>query len=308
MNKAILALTIMSMTLFGCQKVECEAPEMGPDVFTAEVDDFNEMTRTSMTAERKVIWSKDDRIAVFKNSTAATEYVLCFGAETSRGAFEAVELDDSENPTFTAGFEIKCNIAVYPYAKGLRLKGNGLGSAEKFYKIEGFSLPMTQTYTADSFANGAFPMVAVTEKVTDNEFFFSNVLGALKLSLKGALKVKSITVEGKNGEKLSGAAAVTVYASNQFPAIVMLSEASTEVTLDCGDGVSLNSNEAKNFFIALPPVVFEKGFTVTITDSEGAEHILESTVSNTVDRSSILVMPEKVLSRANGRSIRCVQE
>ena len=146
----------------------------------------------------------------------------------------------------------------------------------------------------NSFGNGAFPMVAVTKSMTNHELQFKNVLGAMKLQLKGTLVVKSIKVEGRNGERLCGAATVTAYTNNLTPAITMTGtdEASKSVTLDCGDGVQLNTSSATDFIISLPPVLFQNGFTVIVTDVEEKEYTVTATDANTVLRSAILVMPE----------------
>ena len=141
-------------------------------------------------------------------------------------------------------------------------------------------------------------MVAVTQSMQDHNLKFKNLLGAVKLSLKGNLKVKSIKVEGLNGEKLSGAATVTAYTNNLNPVIKMSDEASTVVTLDCGDGVQLNESEVTDFYIALPPVLFEKGFNVTVTDAADHEYTMTAGQNNVILRSSILVMPEVVIAES----------
>ena len=142
-------------------------------------------------------------------------------------------------------------------------------------------------------------MVAVTANMADHNLKFKNVSGAMKLQLKGNLVVKSIKIEGANGEKLSGAATVTAYANNLAPVIKMADDASTEVTLDCGDGVLLSESEPTNFYIALPPVLFENGFTVKVTDVEENVQTITAEAANTVLRSSILVMPEVTLESTN---------
>jgi uncharacterized protein (TIGR02145 family) len=113
----------------------------------------------------------------------------------------------------------------------------------------------------------------------------------MKLQLKGTQKVASIKVEGKNGELLSGAATVTAYTDETKPAITMASGASTSVTLDCGSGVQLNESTATEFIIALPPTVFTKGFAITVADINSGTQVIETSKSNTILRSSLLVMP-----------------
>ena len=58
-------------------------------------------------------------------------------------------------------------------------------------------------------------------------------MGGIKIQLCGTQKVVSIRLEGNAGEKLSGVAGVTVYVDEAAPVLVMNSEASGSVVLDC---------------------------------------------------------------------------
>ena len=295
MKKIVLALAVAAI-LAGCQKPEVEGPVDSNDVFTASVEEFDAQTKTSMTENRRIVWSTGDRLSIFQGSTIADEYVLADGsAGLSSGSFKWVSKDNEVNSDFGAGFELPCNVAFYPYAEGLLLDGDMLEDDKQTYTISTVVLPEVQNYVENSFGNGAFPMVAVTANMSDHNLKFKNVLGAMKLQLKGNLVVKSIKVEGTNGEKLSGAATVTAYANNLTPAITMSADAAAEVTLDCGDGVQLSESEATNFYIALPPVKFQNGFTVTVTDVNNQTYTIKANTANTVLRSSILVMPTCII-------------
>lgn len=136
-------------------------------------------------------------------------------------------------------------------------------------------------------------MAAVSEY---NDLIFRNVCGGIKLLFKGTDRIASIKIEGKNGEKLSGAAVVTAYTDETVPAIAMSDDASTSVTLNCGDGVLLNETTATEFIIALPPTSFVEGFDITVTDVYGETKFIETSKSNTVFRSSLLTMPEIVVN------------
>ena len=294
MKKIVIAFAAAAV-LAGCQKPEVEGPVESKDLFTASVEEFDAQTKTSMTENRRIVWSAGDRLSIFQGSTIADEYVLADGsAGLIGGSFKWAGRDNEVNSDFGAGFELPCNVAFYPYAEGLLLDGDMFEDGKQTYTISTVVLPEVQTYVANSFGNGAFPMVAVTQNMDDHNLKFKNIGGALKLQLKGSMAVKSIKIAGANGERLSGAATVTAYANNLTPAITMTGtdEASKSVTLDCGDGVQLNTTEATDFFIALPPVLFQNGFTVIVTDVEEKEYTVTATDANTVLRSSILVMPK----------------
>ena len=274
----------------GCQKQEFAESEVSDVEFTASVEAFDTQTKTSLNAERRVVWSAGDHLAIFRGSNCASKYkVTDASSGQGSGVFKLVEPAGDD---FYGGNEISCNVAFYPYSGELTLAGGQIEGQGSVYNLSGITLSQTQVYAENSFANGAFPMVAVTGSIGDRVLNFKNILSAMKLQFKGTQLVKSIKIEGANGEKLSGAATVTAYANNLAPVIKMASDASETVTLDCGDGVQLNESAAIAFYIALPPVLFEKGFTVTVADVEENEYTVTATDANTVLRSSILVMPE----------------
>lgn len=296
MRKIAFMLALSAAVLASCQKNEELSLVSENEVFTASVESFDAQTKTSMTQDRQVVWSSNDRIAIFQGSTIADEYKATDASAGKSNAIFDIVSDNSEvNGSFSAGVEVSRNIALYPYADNLSLEASTLDDEGSAYEIAGFVLPSTQNYAAGSFGNGSFPMVAVTSSMTDHTLKFRNLLGAMKLQFKGTQTVKSIKVEGKNNEKLSGAAVITAYATNLTPAITMSETAGTSVTLDCGDGVQLNEFTATDFFISLPPVLFSQGFTITVTDDASQTYTFSADVANTVLRSSILTMPAVVL-------------
>lgn len=85
---------------------------------------------------------------------------------------------------------------------------------------------------------------------------------------------------------------MTVYMDGTTPAITMASASNISTSLNCGDaGIALSENTATEFIIALPPTLFNKGFTITVTDSNNETYIIEADMANTIQRSSILIMP-----------------
>ena len=305
MKKITLTLTLAALTIASCQKPETDTTFSDKESFTASSESFSTPTKTSMTPEKYVVWSQNDRLAIFQGSAIADEYEVATGVGQLAATFSRVESDSGDD--FSAGTELPCNVAFYPYAEGLTLSGSVLEDEGPVYEVEGFSLPAEQTYAEGSFANGAFPMVAVTETLSDHNLKFKNVLGALKLQLKGDQTVKSINVTGKNNEVLSGSATVTACTNNLTPAVTMTAsdDASKSVTLNCGDGVGLSETAATDFIIALPPTVFEAGFTVTVIYSDAVEEVIETDKENEVMRSTLLTMPEVDLGgESSGTTVR----
>ena len=246
-------------------------------------------TKTYKDVNNNIRWSEGDQIVGFMKSSLGLKYqILPSSVGKTYASFENIS---GSNGNINAGTEWDHNVVYYPYSDVV--EAQKLGSN---YSLS-VSLPAEQTYAECSFGNGSMVMVAVSE---DNNITFKNVLGGMKLQLKGTQKVKSIKIQGKNNEKLSGAATVTAYTDETKPAITMASSASTSVTLNCGSGVQLNESKATEFIISLPPVLFSKGFTVTVTDTDSKTYTVETDKANTVLRSSILNMPAFKLGEAPG--------
>jgi len=277
-GKFIIILSAL-LALCCCQEEEMTEPAIGDGTFTATIE---EGTKTSLDEDGNVLWKKGNQVSIFVGSTINQQYQV---TDASDGKTSAVL-----NPVSSAGSDegdkIDNNVALYPYSSTAEAAKN-----EGSYAISKIVLPATQNYAAGSFGDGAFPMVAVTGSTSDQHLKFKNVLGCLKLQLKGTSSIASISVTGNNGEILCGAATVTASNGN-IPSINLTDESAKTVALDCGTGVQLNSSTATPFVIALPPLTMAGGFTVVVTDTEGKKMEIKTTKSQTITRSSILKMPE----------------
>lgn len=278
MKKIFIFITLLT-ALSACNKEESSVSSQNTDIITAQIEQETD-TKTYMDAYNNIRWSEGDQIVGFMKSSLGLKYrILPSSVGKTYASFE--NISDS-NGNINAGIEWDHNVVYYPYSDAVEVVKSGSN-----YVLD-VVLPSEQTYAPESFANGSMAMVAVSE---DNNITFKNVLGGIKLQLRGTQKVTSIKIEGKNNEKLSGFAVVTAYTDNTKPAITMTSGASTTVTLNCGSGVQLNESTVTEFIIAVPPVLFSKGFIVNVIDTDEKTYTVESDVANTVLRSSILVMP-----------------
>ena len=289
--KKISIFLAAALTLAACQKNETPSTSNEGATLYATIEE-TASTKTYMDANNNIRWSEGDQVVAFMKTSLGLKYQIRneYVGKTS-GYFSKVSSGSSD---LGAGIEWEHNIVYYPYSEAIEAEKTGSNYALSVI------LPSEQNYAAASFGNGAMAMVAVSE---DSDITFKNILGGMKLQLKGTQKVASITLEGKNNEKLSGAATVTAYTDETKPAITMAQSASTSVTLDCGSGVQLNESSATEFIIALPPVLFAKGFTLTVTDTESNTYTVGTDKTNTVIRSSLLVMPAFKLGEAPGQDV-----
>ena len=284
MKRIFTSILSAALLLTACQMSDLSTPSSEEGFLYATIEEVA-ATKTYMDINNNIRWSEGDQIVGFMKSSLGLKYqILPSSVGKTYASFENVS---DSNGNINAGIEWDHNVVYYPYSDVV--EAQKLGSN---YSLS-VSLPAEQTYAEGSFGNGSMAMVAVNET---NNITFKNILGGMKLQLKGSQKVTSIQLVGKNFEKLSGAATVTAYTDETKPAITMAQSASASVTLDCGSGVQLNESAATEFVIALPPVLFSNGFTVIVTDSESQTYTVETDKANTVLRSSLLVMPEVSLN------------
>ncbi len=269
-----------------CQQEEIASVEPGTDVFEvyASIEDIDdEETRTYLSGN-EVYWSSGDKIAVFYKNTLRKRFDV------------TPESIDNKNATFLldegyvqmgSNVNVSHNIAYYPFCEVTCAPD---GSS---YTLSNLALSATQSYVKGSVGLGAFPMVAVTENTDDVNFRFKNLCGVMQFQLRGSGFVKSVSIRGNRGEVLAGSAVVTAGYGKE-PSISMSTEGVKEVTLDCGEsGVELNETTPVSFFIVLPPVGFEGGFTITVTDTWGGSKEYSTTKKNPIIRSKGLRMPAK---------------
>ena len=298
LKKSVLVLASFAVIAAGCQiESISESPvleEAGE--YCAASESYYPVTKTSMSG-LDVVWSENDELAVFRGNNRADRFEVT--AESVGDTYAKLNLTED----ISEGDQISANVAYYPYSSDLMLVENRgmvedgdniLMVPDGTYSLMGLVFPTTQKYSAGSFANGAFPMVAVTTGVGDKSFAMKNILGAIKLQLTGRCSVKSITVSGNNFESVAGSAQSVRFSADGNPIVNMSADepSATSVTLDCGEGVELSSSSATDFVISLVPTVFEYGFTVTVVDTDGMSYQIVATAENEIQRSKVLVMPE----------------
>lgn len=233
---------------------ETYTPVSDKPQFYASIE--NESSRTFIDDAIRLRWTKEDLITIFEGSTRNKMYKFLGATGDNAGEFEDVTVG------FGTGNTVDCFYALYPYSSSTKLNEDGYLT---------YIFPKEQMYAKNSFGKGANPMVAVTNGLSDFDLVFRNVCGYLRLFLYGNdVTIKSIKVEGREGEPIAGEAFITpVY--GDAPIVEMSEKATPIVTLICEEGVKLgNSDEnATPFWIVLPQTTFKKGFSVTITDANG---------------------------------------
>ena len=234
----------------GCQRIEEVEPEVVGTSFLKAVLESDPDTRTYLGGpdSRGIYypyWSGDEEIAVYVDGLESPD------------KYKLVEGSGSVSGVFSGTVYGKDKVALYPYAdKGEEgLKDNSLNLV----------LPSVQPYREGTFAEGVFPMVAVS---STDELSFKNLCSVLRISMTGEVAVQSIKFTAHDSwMAVSGKAAVrTDFADG--PELVMSEEGSNEVSLDC-KYVPLDSSEATEFFIVIPPGTYRGGFSIEIKTFSG---------------------------------------
>jgi hypothetical protein len=154
-------------------------------------------------------------------------------------------------------------------------------------------LPSEQHYANNSFGLGDNTMLAVTQDTHDTFLNFKNVGGCLKLQLYGNdVTVKSITLKGNNSEKIAGKATITA-AYDKAPIVSIADDATTSITLDCGEKgmkIGASAEEATAFWVVVPPTTFEKGITITVNDMDGKTFVKSTSKELVIGRNVVKPM------------------
>lgn len=286
--KRIVTVIIIVAAFISCQREELAEPAKSIHVFKAYMEDVRNETKTMIGEDNRIVWSDGDEIRFFGSYSGIYD-IDPESVGTSEGVF-SFNRDGGIMNTLEFGTHVE-NLVIYPpyISQYDRNRTSKYELAANECEIQDCVLPPSQSYCFGNFSMNSFPMVAVTTSPEDN-INFKNLCGVMKLQLKGDVIIRSIVVQGNDNEKLSGYCDVIASAA-AVPRVVMLEDAHESVRMDCGEGVTLNKVTPTDFYIVIPPVVFENGFKVTVSDTDGDKYVIETTMKNLVERSAILVMP-----------------
>ena len=263
----------------GIQPIVDAAPE------TLAVGFEENNTRVQLNEATKTVWTKDDLVSVFYRSNANQKWQ--YQGETGErvGNLKCVDAG-------TETRDMDRVVVVYPYNEDYYINPST-------FKVQA-TLPATQTYLKGSYGVGCNLMVSQGEFT---QFSLKSVCGWLKLQLTGNGKiVKSIKFCGNNGEQVAGLIYIDTDTAESTLALEMGDNGGgnlifddailTEVTLDCGEGVTLGA-EATAFYIALPPQTFTEGFTVEVNCAGYKPMTISTSNKVVIERNHIQPMAAK---------------
>lgn len=237
----------------------------------------SDQTRTYVENGAYLRWHEADAISAFVGNTGNNKYIFNGATGDNSGTFSLDSLTDPQT-----GEPIDRIYAVYPYSSTNVLSTDGVVT---------LSYPSSQTYLENSFGRDASVMVAATASTSDTFLSFKNGCGwlCLKLYNINGANLSSITLEGNNGEKISGEAYISMDEHGE-PIVHMGEDAYTTIKLDANVKLGTTADEAVAFWIALPPTTFSNGIKVTAFDSTGKVFEKSTTNEVVVERNHIQPM------------------
>ncbi len=262
--KKLLLFAAAAMTFAACSTDTTEDIAVLPDG-TLRVSFSDDDSRVQLDENSRTVWNEGDQISVF-NKTDGNE-CWRFDGKTGDTVGTISRVSGS-----AGGSAIGKIFAVYPYAESNAVSADGTITTE---------IPATQKYCADSYGVGNNIMVASSES---GDLAFKNALGWIKIRLSGTETVKSLVLEGNDGETLTGTATIDADLT-----VSLAADAAKSLTLDCSKGVTLSSDPTA-FYFAVVPQVFEKGITVTAHYSDGSTFEKSTDKTITVERNHIVPM------------------
>ncbi len=271
MKKLTIFAALCALLLGSCAEnnLDSVTPENNitlPDLTAGFADE--QTTKTYVEESKYLRWHEADLITAFYGNALNRQYKFKGKTGANSGTFSLVPSGE-----LGTGNELGAIYAVYPYEESATITDEGTMT---------INLPAVQTYAENSFGKGANTMIAVTENLEDTFLGFKNACGYLKLKLYGEdVTLASVEVKGNNGEKIAGSATATMEFGG-VPTLAMNNDATTTVTLDCGEGVVLGTSAetATELWIVLPETTFEGGITITAIDTD--DNVFEKSTTKTV--------------------------
>lgn len=193
-------------------------------------------------------WEEGSTISLFRSKTNEK-----FVYNSASNEFEKKDKLEKKEP-------MDANYGVMPY-KGTTRVANGEVKME---------FPSRQTYAANGVCFAENPMVGVSASASTTDMQFKNLGGYAVVKVYGTAVIKSIAIEGMNGETLAGTAMVAAEAdADPTFSISALPSKTVTVTAETPVELGLTAEEATPFYLMVPPTTFEAGFIVILTDSYG---------------------------------------
>ncbi|MCR5326860.1 MAG: hypothetical protein K6E37_08970 [Bacteroidales bacterium] len=271
MKKHLFILLASLLALASCNKeiqTEVVEPQDGPEAqtnlvpmtFKASLEDLG--TKSDI-ADDFILWESSDKIAIF-DGTALNEFSVSALSPSGKGA----EFSGSAAPASSY-------LAVAPYSAATNIR-----TEEQRFSI---TIHGSQTIIGShSVDPESLLSTAVATGTTD--LAFENQFALLKVKLENN-NIMAVTVKGNNNEVISGTNHF-YFGGEGAPRIDLTNAGGKQVTLMYkATASSANSAfPAGEYYIAIWPTEFSGGYSVILTDEDGAKSIKTNSNSQSLVR------------------------
>lgn len=258
--KKIYLCTAIAMTLLtACQENETlvtVTPTETNDtevVISATIDESTTRTHLSESdnGKRHVLWDASDNVAVFYGYDKPSKFTVKSGENTTYAQFSTRKIEK--------GNAIDHYVGLYPYDADATITYATEYNYTTYTVTTTF--PAEQSYQENSYGVGAAPMMAVS--TSNSSLSFKNMCTSVKINLKGTQKVSRIEIISLDEDKpIAGKYQYTLPQEyydfeERIKIEPVAGEAVNMITLDCGEGVQLNTETATGFIFTMPPREFD---------------------------------------------------
>ena len=277
--KKIYLCTAIAMTLLtACQENETlvtVTPTETNDtevVISATIDESATRTHLSESdnGKRHVLWDASDNVAVFYGYDKPSKFTVKSGENTTYAQFSTRKIEK--------GNAIDHYVGLYPYDADATITYATEYNYTTYTVTTTF--PAEQSYQENSYGVGAAPMMAVS--TSNSSLSFKNMCTSVKINLKGTQKVSRIEIISLDEDKPIAGKYRYRYTlpqeyydfEDRIKIEPVAGEAVNMITLDCGEGVQLNTETATGFIFTMPPREFDDNellFRVIGTDGKAIE-------------------------------------
>jgi hypothetical protein len=257
MKRYILPAAIAALSMLSCQKelADPAQPDQAPAsgeltemTFSATVEENDTKTYIDATDGFKAFWETTDEIALYADGTKA---------DASFTVKEGTAPETTADFTGTVVSDASAYYAVYP--------ASAAGECSEG-KVT-VTVPAVQTLSGHTTASGALVSVA---KAAGAALPFKNVTALLKVNVS-VDDITEIVLQGKNDEVIAGTVKVDA-------ATGVLSEvvAGSKMITFKPEGETFATGD---YYIALLPTDFTKGFDLVLSRSEDAKRSIKETAN-----------------------------
>ncbi len=252
--KKIYILIALGLALAACQKEKkVQDEELATSVNKVQMS-FNaigEATKANISGS-SIIWDADDKIAIFDGSETKNAFSLTSGAGNKNASFSG-----------TAG-EAATYFAVAPFEAW-----TNLSTANSWISV---NISHNQTIVGDHCVDSK-ALVSTASAAGTNNLEFSNQFALLKVTLERS-DIMAVTLKGNNGESVAGTNHF-IYAGDGAPQMDLSNAGQKEVDLiyKASSSASASAFPAGDYYIAIWPTTFSKGYSIILTDENGSKAV-----------------------------------